>query len=117
MKFTEAKLEQAILELLGEQGYPHLNGGELQRNKSEVLIKDDLRAFLQTRYQHANITTGEIDTIIHQLETLPASDLYDSNKTFCKLLSDGFLLKRESGSAAGSASQKICIFNCSILTT
>jgi type I restriction enzyme R subunit len=106
MKFTEAKLEQAIIELLGEQGYPHLNGGELERNKSEVLIKDDLRAFLQTRYQHANITTGEIDTIIHQLETLPASDLYDSNKNFCKLLSDGFLLKRESGSAAGSASQK-----------
>jgi len=26
MKFTEAKLEQAIIELLGEQGYPHLNG-------------------------------------------------------------------------------------------
>lgn len=106
MKFTEAKLEQAIIELLGEQGYPHLNGGELNRNNSEVLIKDDIRAFLAKRYQSASITEGEITSIIHKLETLPASDLYESNKTFCKWLSDGFLLKRESGSAAGSASQK-----------
>ncbi|MCG6201394.1 type I restriction endonuclease subunit R [Psychromonas antarctica] len=106
MKFTEAKLEQAIIELLGEQGYPHLNGAELKRNNHDVLIKDDLRAFLAARYQHAGITDGEIEFIIRKLETLPASDLYDSNKTFCKWLSDGFLLKRESGSKAGSASQK-----------
>jgi len=106
MKFTEAKLEQAIIELLGEQGYPHLNGGELNRSNTEVLIKDDLRVFLATRYASADITSGEIDSIIKKLESLPASDLYESNKTFCKWLSDGFLLKRESGAAAGSASQK-----------
>ena len=48
MKLTEAQLEQAVVELLGEQGYPHLLGGQLTRNNSEVLIKDDLRAFLTT---------------------------------------------------------------------
>ena len=26
LTFTEAKLEQAIIELLGEQGYPHFLG-------------------------------------------------------------------------------------------
>jgi type I restriction enzyme R subunit len=106
MKFTEAKLEEAIIELLGEQGYPHLNGAELARSNHEVLIKDDLRTFLSKRYQHADLTKSEIETVIRQLETLPASDLYDSNKTFCKWLSDGFLLKREAGAKAGSASQK-----------
>ena len=44
MKFTEAKLEHAVVELLAEQGYPHLLGGELNRNNSDVLIKEDLRA-------------------------------------------------------------------------
>lgn len=44
MKFTEAKLEHAVVELLGKQGYPHLLGGEFNRNNSDVLIKDDLRA-------------------------------------------------------------------------
>ncbi|ATD04931.1 restriction endonuclease subunit R [Pseudoalteromonas tetraodonis GFC] len=111
MKFTEAKLEQAVVELLGEQGYPHLLGGELTRSNSEVLIKEDLRAFLTKRYAKNNITTGEVDSIIAKLEKLPASDLYESNKTFCKWLSDGFLLKREvltheRGSLAGSKSQK-----------
>ncbi|WP_409439123.1 type I restriction endonuclease subunit R [Psychromonas sp. GE-S-Ul-11] len=112
MKFTEAKLEEAIIELLGEQGYPHNKGGEHPllvdgvRAQSEVLIKADLKAFLVKRYQSSGITDGEIESIIRKLETLPASDLYDSNKTFCKWLSDGFLLKRESASTAGSASQK-----------
>ncbi|MBE0422134.1 type I restriction endonuclease subunit R, partial [Pseudoalteromonas nigrifaciens] len=106
MKFTEAKLEQAVVELLGEQGYPHLLGGELSRNNSEVLIKEDLRAFLTKRYAKNNITTGEVDSIIAKLEKLPASDLYESNKTFCKWLSDGFLLTRERGRVAGSAAQK-----------
>ena len=106
MKFTEAKLEQAVVELLGEQGYPHLLGGELTRNNSEVLIKEDLRAFLTKRYTKNNITTGEVDSIIAKLEKLPASDLYESNKTFCKWLSDGFLLTRERGMVAGSAAQK-----------
>lgn len=106
MKFTEAKLEQAVVELLGEQGYPHLLGGELSRNNSDVLIKDDLRAFLTKRYAKNNITAGEVDSIIAKLEKLPASDLYESNKTFCKWLSDGFLLSRERGMVAGSAAQK-----------
>lgn len=111
MKFTEAKLEQAVVELLGEQGYPHLLGGELTRNNSDVLIKEDLRAFLTKRYAENKITTGEVDSIIAKLEKLPASDLYESNKTFCKWLSDGFLLKREvltreRGMVAGNAAQK-----------
>ncbi len=107
MKFTEAKLEQAIVELLAEQGYPHLNGGDLQRSNSEVLIKSDLRDFLAKRYAHADITPGEIESIIRKLETLPASDLYHSNKTFCKWLSDGFLLKRDMLNAtSGAVSQK-----------
>lgn len=106
MKFTEAKLEQAVVELLAEQGYPHLLGGELTRDNSEVLIKEDLRAFLTKRYAKNNITTGEVDSIIAKLEKLPASDLYESNKTFCKWLSDGFLLTRERGRVAGSAAQK-----------
>lgn len=95
MKFTEAQLETAIIGLLKEQGYPHVLGASITRSTSEVLIKDDLRAFLAKHYAAEGITPNEITGIIRQLELLPASDLYDSNKTFCKWLSDGFLLKRE----------------------
>jgi type I restriction enzyme R subunit len=99
MKFNEAQLEAAIIELLGEQGFPYVAGADIERDKSEVLIKADLRQFLAKRYAEDNITSGEIDSIIKQIESLPASDLYDSNKTFCKWLSDGFLFKREPSAA------------------
>lgn len=95
MKFTEAQLEHAIITLLQEQGYPHVLGAGIARSAGEVLIKEDLRKFLAKQYAAEGITKNEIETIIRQLELLPASDLYESNKTFCKWLSDGFLLKRE----------------------
>lgn len=107
MKFTEAQLETAIIGLLKEQGYPHVLGASISRSASDVLIKDDLHAFLAKHYAAEGITQGEINGIIRQLELLPASDLYDSNKTFCKWLSDGFLLKRE------DAKKKIYTFNSS----
>ena len=96
IKFTEAKLEQAIIELLGEQGFTHVLGETLVRkNNEQVLITDDLRTYLASQYQADDITSSEIDSIIRQLATLPATDLYDSNKTFCHWLANGFLFKRE----------------------
>ena len=75
-----------------------------------VLIKDDLRTFLAAQYKAEGITEAEIESVIRQLETLPASDLYDSNKQFCKWLSDGFLFKREAKredrSSQGAVAQK-----------
>ena len=96
MKFTEAKLEQAIIELLGEQGYNYLAGEKLTRaDKTQVLIEADLRAYLASRYQPDGLTSAEISRIIRQLATLSANDLYDSNKTFSNWLANGFLLKRD----------------------
>jgi type I restriction enzyme R subunit len=95
MKFTESQLEQVIIELLGEENYPHVLGETIQRVPDDVLIKDDLRAFLREHYANDGITQSEIEQIIRKLEVLPASDLYGSNKAFMKLVSDGFLLKRE----------------------
>jgi len=94
-KFTEAQLEQAIIELLGEEDYPHVLGETIQRVPDDVLIKDDLRAFLLEQHANDGITQAEIEQIIRKLEVLPASDLYGSNKAFMKLVSDGFQLKRE----------------------
>lgn len=95
MKFTESQLEQAIIELLGEEGYPHVLGETIQRDPADVLIKGDLQAFLREHYANDGITHTEIEQIIRKLEVLPASDLYGSNNDFMKLVSDGFLLKRE----------------------
>lgn len=94
-KFTEAQLENVFAELLGNEGYPHHLGNTLNRAEDEVILEDDLRAFIAKHYEQDNITAAEIDSIIIRLRTLPASDLYESNKRFMRMLSDGFILKRE----------------------
>jgi type I restriction enzyme, R subunit len=95
MKFTEEKLEKVFIELLGQEGFPHLAGSRIVRKPDEVLIEEDLRTFLLNRYASLAITLNEINSIILQLKSLPASDLYESNKSFLSMLADGFILKRE----------------------
>lgn len=111
MKFTEAQLEQAFIHLLQEEQMTHLIGGEVRKNEfqgveeppttfghiatEKVLIDTDLRNYLKSNYAKDYITDAEVDSIIRDLERLPSSDLYESNKVFMKMVSDGFLLKRE----------------------
>ncbi|WP_374542191.1 type I restriction endonuclease subunit R [Flavobacterium sp.] len=111
MKFTEAQLEQAFIHLLQNEKMTHLVGGEVRKNEfqgvaelplqyghvvsEQVLIKEDLQSFLSKQYADKNITANEIASIIRDLENLPASDLYESNKKFMDKLCNGFLLKRE----------------------
>jgi type I restriction enzyme R subunit len=96
MKFTEEKLELAIIDLLQQEGFEHFTGNNIARSSnSDVLIKDDLISFLKKRYSKDGITQNEIESIIRKLEVFPHSDLYESNKEIIKLISNGFLLKRE----------------------
>lgn len=95
MKFTEEKLERAFTELLEQEGFSHHLGITITRKPEDVLIEEDLQNFLLNQYAHQGISVNEIKSIILQLKSLSASDLYESNKSFLKMLSDGFILKRE----------------------
>ena len=98
MKFTEAQLEKAFAELLGNENFPHRLGETISRAADEVLIEEDLQKFLLKQYEKEGLTVTEAKSIILQLKSLPSSDLYESNKTFIQMLSDGFILKRENRS-------------------
>jgi type I restriction enzyme R subunit len=93
MKFTEAQLENAFIELLATEGVHHKKGNEIIRTEDDVLIKDDLKGFLKKQYKDLSIS--EIESIIRKLEVLPSSDLYDSNKKIMDWVSNGFVFKRE----------------------
>lgn len=97
MKFTEVKLEQAFISLLEIEGYRYINGKQLKRSSNqEVLLKEDLRAFLADRYP--DLEEIELESIINELAYQSASNLYESNKYICKLLADGFIFKRNNPS-------------------
>ncbi len=95
MKFTEEKIENSFTDLLGQEGFSHHLGNTITRKPEDVLIEEDLQTYLLSQYMGQGITINEIKSIILQLKSLSASDLYESNKTFLKMLSDGFVLKRE----------------------
>ena len=95
MKFTEEKLEKAFTELLEVEGFPHHLGNTIIRAIDDVIIESDLLNYLLTRYASQQLTQIEARLIVHQLRSLPSSDLYESNKTILRWLSDGFILKRE----------------------
>jgi len=97
VKFTEVKLEQAFISLLETEGYRYINGKELKRSSNqEVLLKEDLCAFLTDRYP--DLEEIELESIINELAYQSASNLYESNKYICKLLADGFIFKRNNPS-------------------
>lgn len=95
MKFTEYQLEKAFIDLLKAEDIPHVNGGTISRDFQEVIFEDDLKSFLLNQYKNESLTTVEANHIINRLKTYSSSDLYESNKAIMKLVSDGFILKRE----------------------
>ena len=47
------------------------------------------------QYQKEELTSIEAERIIKELKAYSSSDLYESNKSIMKMISDGFILKRE----------------------
>ncbi|MFB9120176.1 type I restriction endonuclease subunit R [Bergeyella porcorum] len=93
MKFTESQLEQAFIQLLTEQGYTYENGKNVVRSsEKEVLLREDLQKFLLSQYP--DLEAIEVETIINQIAYQSASNLYESNRNIGRLLSEGFIFKR-----------------------
>lgn len=95
MKFTEETLENAVIELFEAVNIPHVHGETIHKEMDDVLLRDDLKQFLFNKYSTEDITVNEIESIIRMLDLFPSSALYESNKAIMKIISDGYVLKRE----------------------
>lgn len=92
--FNEHALEMSIMELFKDEGYIHLNGSQIHRERTEVLLQEDLKQYLYNRYAKDGITPGEVEGILLMLRNISGT-LYEANKAFYKLLCDGLILNRE----------------------
>ena len=92
--FNEHALEMSIMELFKEEGYTYVPGEQIHRERSEVLLKEDLRQFLYNQYARDGITPGEVDSIILMLRSVSGT-IYEANKAISKMVCDGFILNRE----------------------
>ena len=94
-KFTEAELEQAIIELFTVQGYIYVHGENIHRQYEDILLLDDLRSFLTVRYEAENFSDVEIQKIINKLNLINATPLYIGNREAFWLVNEGFDLIRD----------------------
>ena len=92
--FNEHALEMSIMQLFKDEGYTYVSGDQIHRERTEVLLTDDLKQYLYNRYAKDGITPSEVDGIILSLRNISGT-IYEANKAVYKLISDGFILNRE----------------------
>jgi len=90
--FNESTLENAIIESLKEQHFDYIKGDDIHKELSDVLLRDDFRNYMISNY---DLTSFEIDSLLHRFDNYTNADLYSSNKQIMRLISEGLIIKRE----------------------
>lgn len=91
--FTEAELEAAIISLFQEQDFDYVLGETIHRGFEDILLKDDLRAYLISHYP--DLTAAETEKVIGRMESIPSAPLYLGNRDAFFLVNEGFDLLRD----------------------
>lgn len=94
-KFREAELEAAIIELFKQEGYTYVCGDDMHRKYEDILLLDDLRYYLTSRYQNDRLSDTEIKKIINKLSLINSTPLYLGNREAFRLVNEGFDLVRD----------------------
>lgn len=94
MTFNEHALEMSIMELFEDEGYEHLISSDIHREKTEVLLVDDIKNYLYDKYADDGITPSEVESIILMIRSA-SGNVYEVNKTVFKMICDGFIFNRE----------------------
>lgn len=97
--FTEAVLEQAIIDKFIAEGYEYVSGDDLHRELTDVLIEEDLSVFLEAKYAPQGITSSEINSIIRSLRYASALPVYSANRSMFLRMVEGETFVREDRSA------------------
>ena len=97
--FSEAVLEQAIIDKFKAEGYDYVSGDNLHRELTDVLIEEDISAFLAAKYAPQGITQSEIDSIIRNLRYAAATPVYSANRAMFTKMVEGETFVREDRSA------------------
>lgn len=94
-KFTEADLEMAIIELFKQQGYICESGESMHRKYEDILLIDDLKAFMSECYSSDDLSESEYKKIISRLSLIASAPLYNGNRETFRLINEGFDLVRD----------------------
>lgn len=92
--FTEAVLEQSIIELFIKQNYEYSFGPNLHRKTKDILFLDDLKNYLIKKYNNT-ITENEMQKIINEISFVSSNPLFDGNREIFNKINNGFSIYRD----------------------
>ena len=84
---NEAQLELSVMELFQAEGYEYISGDSVLRETTDVLLKDDLQAYL--------LAQSEVESIIFSLVRASHDPLYDANREMLTKIREGFVFRRD----------------------
>lgn len=87
-KYYESDYEEALIQLLTQQGWAYTHGGSIARNNREVLLVDDLTQYLQQGYP--DLQANDIEEIINKLRHVSGQTQFELLRNTYYLLRDGF---------------------------
>ena len=94
--FNEHTLELGIMELFEGEGYIYSRGDTIHKKVTDVLLRDDLRSYLRSRYP--DLSQMEVERVILKLTANEGLSDYEENARMMRLISDGFSIEREDSS-------------------
>jgi type I restriction enzyme R subunit len=93
-RFFESDYEEALIQLLIQEGWEYKHGGSIIRNNREVLIVEDLTNYLKARY--VSLLPADIDEIINRLRHVSGQTHFELLRNSFYLVRDGFRYTRNS---------------------
>lgn len=91
-KFYESEYEEALIDLLQDEGWQYTNGGNIHRQLREpLLIEDpnvnDLQVYLQHRYP--DLTSSDVNEVVNYLRHVPGQTHFERLRNTFQLVRDG----------------------------
>lgn len=92
-KFYESEYEEALIDLLQDEGWQYTNGGNIHRQLREpLLIEDpnvnDLHVYLQHRYP--DLTSSDVNEVVNYLRHVPGQTNFERLRNTFQLVRDGY---------------------------
>lgn len=87
-KYYESDYEEALIDLLVQQGWEYTHGGSIARNNREVLLVNDLTEYLKQRY--VDLQSSDIEDITNRLRHVSGQTHFELLRNTYYLMRDGF---------------------------
>lgn len=91
-KFYESEYEEALIDLLKDEGWQYTSGKQIHREIRECLLIDELKDSLKYRYPELN--SQDVDAIVNQLRHASGQTNFERLRSTFILVRDGFRYTR-----------------------